>query len=728
MNVTTRRARLFASSAIVAAASLLAGAAFAQAQNATEVTEVQVIGSAGGTVPLTAVTSTGSRLGTTLLQTPASVTVLTGSEINARGDLSVTEAVTRAVGVTTSANPGNGGTALSARGFSGQGSVLQLYDGVRLFPVAGTITFPADPWNIDRIEVLSGPASVLYGQGSLGGAVNVITKQPNTQRQEFEGEVGYGSQNTWHVAAGAGGPLGEMLSYRVDGSYRRSDGWVDRGDSKSLALSGALRFAPSKDLTFTLRDDYGNLRPQEYFGTPLINSKLDTSIRERNYNVADADLHYRDNRTALTAEWTPNEMISVQNVAYRLTSKRLFKDLESYCWVAANGDCPNDYNGGGGTPGQIYRTDNLGIFHDQTQYGDQGNIKFSTAFGGGMKNDLVAGFDYNDIKLIYSNDFGSDLQESEVNPRNFNPGLFYDTQGIAPRFRTHTKEYSFYLEDRLALNDQFSVMGGVRAEHDHVERFNINTAGVSATTALFGKTLTDTTWRVGAVYQPNSNLSLYAQYSTGVDPLGTLTTYSGSQTQFENATGHQAEAGVKFSFMDGKGRATAAVYRIVKNNLLSQRTLTSPIEQVGQRSSQGIELSVAFELPAGFSIDANGTVLDAKYDSFLSGSTSYNGKTPPGAPETAANVWLNWKANDKLQARAGLRYVGQTYSDNANTFRIPGYTVVDASVSYAITPQVALNVNVSNLFDKDYATNAYNDEQWILGRPRSVDVSLKLRF
>ena len=727
MKINARRARLLATSAMGVAASLIAGAALAQAQQSAELSGVEVVTTATSSVPLTAVTSTGSRLGTTLLQTPASISVISGAEIFARGDLSVTDAVTRAVGVTTSANPGNGGTALSARGFSGQGSVLQLYDGVRLFPVAGTITFPADPWNIDRIEVLSGPASVLYGQGSLGGAVNVITKQPNTQRQEFEGEAGYGSQNTWRLAAGAGGPLGDMLAYRVDGSYRKSDGWVDRGDSKSLALSGALRFAPTHGLTFTLRDDYGNLHPQRYFGTPLINDQLDTSIREKNFNVADANLHYRDNRTALTTEWAPNDMISIQNVGYRLTSKRLFKDLESYCWVAANGDCPNDYNGGGGTPGLIYRTDNLGIFHDQTQWGDQGNIRFSTPFGNGMKNDLVAGFDYNDIKLIYSNDFGSDLQEDEVNPRNFNPGLFYDTQGIAPRYRTHTKEYSFYLEDRLALNEQFSVMGGVRTEHDHVERFNINTAGVSSP-VVFGKTLENTTWRVGGVYQPNPNFSLYAQYSTGVDPLGTLTTYSGSQTQFENATGHQVEAGFKLSFLDGKGRATGAIYRIVKNNLLSQLTLTSPIQQVGQRSSQGIELSLALELAHGFSIDANGTVLDAKYDSFISGSDNYTGKTPPGAPETAANVWLNWKANDKLEARAGLRYVGKTYSDNANTFRIPGYTVVDASVSYAVTPQVAINVNVSNLFDKDYATNAYNDEQWILGRPRSVDVSLRLRF
>lgn len=108
--------------------------------------------------------ATGSRLNLTPLETPASITTIDGDTIRARGDQSIVEAQTRAPGITSVANLGNGGTALAARGFSGQGSVLQLIDGVRLFPAAGTITFPTDPWMVEKIDVLSGPASVLYGQ------------------------------------------------------------------------------------------------------------------------------------------------------------------------------------------------------------------------------------------------------------------------------------------------------------------------------------------------------------------------------------------------------------------------------------------------------------------------------------------------------------------------------------------------------------------------------------
>jgi iron complex outermembrane receptor protein len=257
---------------------------------------------------------------------------------------------------------------------------------------------------------------------------------------------------------------------------------------------------------------------------------------------------------------------------------------------------------------------------------------------------------------------------------------------------------------------------------------NYDAAGANLLAAdVFTKTLNNTSWRIGGVYQPRPNLSFYAQYVTGVDPLGTITSYSAAQVQYENATGRQVEAGAKWSFMDGRGEATLAAYRIVKNNLLSQQTPTSPVEQVGERSSQGVEASVSFELPMGFGIDANGTVLNSKFEDFRSGAIDYAGKTPPNAPETAGNLWLRW-GGAKLELRGGLRYVGRMYSDNANRFRIPAYTVVDATATYFISPNVAVDLRLYNLTDKVYAVNTWADEQFLLGRPRSAEVGLKVRF
>lgn len=672
---------------------------------------------------LTTANTTGSRLDLTPLQTPATVSIIEGELIRARGDMSIIEAQSRAVGITNVGNPGNGGTALAARGFAGQGSVLQLIDGVRLFPVSSTITFPTDPWMVEQIDILNGPASVLYGQGALGGAVNVIMRKPNRERPEAEGAIGYGSQNSFHAAGGIGGPLTDQLAMRLDASYRRSDGYVDRGDSRNLALSGTLLWTPTETLTLTLRNDYGDARPMKYFGTPLIDGKLDTRIRGKNYNVGDAQMRFKDNRTSLQIDWSPNEAITISNQLYRLTTNRLWRNLETYCWIDASGDCPNGANEAPGTPGTIYRAENYGIGQHQTQWGNQGSVTVKTPFSGNMANTLVLGFDVNSIRLRYDDDFAGAGMQDFVDPFNFNPGLYQNDVGITPDWRSRTREYAFFAEDRLQLTEQFSLIGGLRYEHNRVERWKIATDALA-----FSKNFHNTTWRIGGVYQPTPNVSLYAQYSTGVDPLGTLTSASSRDVQYSHATGDQVEIGAKARFLDGRGTATLAAYRIVKQGLLSQRNPAAPIEQVGQRSAKGIETTISLDLPGGFGIDANGTLLDARFDDFISGGQNFAGRDPANVPEEAANLWLRWDATASLQARAGLRYVGARFSDNANRFRIPAYATVDATLSYALTQNVALDVHLYNLFDKNYAITAYNDEQWVLGRPQSFDVSLRAKF
>lgn len=677
--------------------------------------------------------ATASRLGLTLLETPATVHITTGDDIRARGDLAIVDAVSRSPGITNDGNPGNAGLSFAVRGFNGQGSVLQLYDGIRLFPNNGSISFPTDPWNVERIEVLSGPASVLFGQGAIGGVVNVIPRSPNPDRFVFDAEAGYGSQDSWRIAAGVGGPISKTLSFRGDVSYRESDGFVDRGDSDTLAVSAALRFAPTADLTFTLRNDFGNTNPSQYFGTPLIAGVLDTSIRKENYNVGDATMRFRDNRLALTSQWNVSDHISIANTTYWLTSNRKWRNLEIYCWIAADGNCPN--GNGSGTPGTIFRSDNIGIIHDVNQYGSQGHVAFKHALGG-MANSLLVGADVSRVTLNYSHQFASLPQQDEVPLTGFNPGLFLDTVGLLPRYHTRTTSWAVFVEDRLAITDRFSLIGGLRHEENKVGRWNwvYDAAGtriIGDSPALNNgasafKTLSSTTWRVGAVYQPSKTLSLYAQYATAVDPLGTLTSFATSAAQFQltYADGYQYEAGIKGLFLDGRGSFTLAAYRLVKQNLFTQTVIGGAIDQVGQRSSQGIEASVDFDLPGGFGLSANGTVLDANFDDFA----GFQDKTPPGVPEASANLELRWTDGGRFSTGANLRYVGRRFTDNANAFRIPAYTVVDLGVSYAFTANLALDVRVYNLFDEDYAYSTYGNEQWILGRPQSFDVSVRARF
>ncbi len=712
-----KHARILSSTSLFVLAMAQGSIALAQESDQDSII---VIGQ--GMSPLLEESATGSRLGISPLETPAAINTLDGDTIRMRGDFGFVDAVTRAPGVSSSATPGNGGTGLVVRGFSGQGSVTQLYNGVRLIPNNSSITFPFDTWNVERIEVLNGPGSVLYGQGSLGGVINVVPKAASFDRFTFDAQGGYGSFDTIHVAGGISGPVSDGLAFRADVSVRQSDGYVDRGNSESIAVSGAIEFRPTENFSASLRHDFGHDQPMRYNGTPLADGRrLDTSIRHNNYDVADSVIDYQDHRTQLSLEWTPLADVKLTSNSFLFDSLRRWETLESYFW-----DTEADV---------VRRGSNTGIVHDVLQWGNQTSLSYKHQLGGGVTNQFLVGFDYNEIKLKYSHNFADEVDDT-VDPYNFNPGRFLNTVGIEPRYRTHTSIYAVYLENRIEFGEQFSVIGGLRYESDRVGRWNYvyDAAGetiVGEAPALNGgqashKTFRDLTWRVGAVYQPNPQLSFYAQYVTGVDPVGNLTSFSGAANQyaFSNATGHQVEAGVKTVFLGGKGSATLAVYRLAKNDLTMQRNPTSPIEQIGKQSSQGIEATVAVQLPAGFAIEANGTVLDANFDEF----GGFTGNTPLDVPEVTGNATLSWAPVDRLGVHTSLRYVGRRFMDQANTKEIPDYLVVDAGARLAITDNLAVNLTLYNLFNKDYALSSNYGSQWILGRPRSVDVAVRASF
>jgi TonB-dependent siderophore receptor len=661
---------------------------------------------------------TGSRLDLSPLQTPASVEVLAGDVIRQRGDPSIVESVTRATGITSEATPGDGGTALSVRGFVGHSSVMYLLDGARLFAGSGTITFPFDPWSVDRIEVLHGPASVMYGQGAIGGVINIVSRQPNTEQQDAQVELGFGQDQRSRAAVDLTGPLNDNWAYRFDASYQQADNWVDRGDTDSLAIAGMLQWDVSDALRLSLSYDYGDQNPLEYFGTPLVDGRLDESLRHENYNVGDARIHYRDAWTRFKAQWQASESVQVNNQAYWLDVDRQWRDAEEY-----------EFNS---DTGQIDRFSYFGILHHQEQIGDSADVRLEHELFG-RENHVAAGFDFNHVRFTHVNDFddAQDFAESSVPLHDFDPGVFQDLSPTIPRFRTETDQYSLFFEDRLVLDEQWSVIAGARYDHAQLDRFNLIDPDAS-----FDASFSDTSWRVGVVFQPIQTLSFYGQYSTAVDPIGSLITTSASAAQFDLTKGSQIEAGVKQSLWSQRLEWTLAAYRIVKKDLLTQDPSSAnpeDVQQVGEQSSRGIEASLALNINDRWRIDANAAVLTAKFDDFGEEDddgniVSRNGLRPPSVPEQAANLWASWAVNDQWNARAGLRYVGKRFTDNANQLELPSYKVIDAGVDWAPTPQLALTAALRNVTDEVYGVAAYTTSQWILGQPRTAELTARYRF
>jgi iron complex outermembrane receptor protein len=388
------------------------------------------------------------------------------------------------------------------------------------------------------------------------------------------------------------------------------------------------------------------------------------------------------------------------------------RNVESYFW--------ND------SAQAVDRFDYIAIKHDQTQIGDRADVTLNHTLLG-RQNDLLFGADVNQISFRHTNNgpFGGD---SVVDPFNPSPGQFIDLAGTTPRFRTFTRQYSAFLEDRFVWNDQWSIVAGLRTDRAEVRRDDL----VNGIT-VFQEKLDSLGGRLGLVYRRSGTLSFYGQFARGTDPLGSLISLQVSQKDFDLATGEQFEIGLKQAFADDRGEWTLAMYDITKKKLLTRDPANPGTAiQVGERSSRGVEATLAMRLGAGWMVEANASVLEAEFEDFAEsqGGTvvSRNGNVPPNTPEETANLWLTWEFASRWQARAGLRYVGETFSDNANTFEVPDYTVVDAGVSFAASESVRVSLRGYNLFDEVYATTTYNDEQWMLGRPRAVDLSVDVRF
>ncbi|PYE77992.1 TonB-dependent receptor [Xylophilus ampelinus] len=656
--------------------------------------------------------STGSRLDLTPMQTPASVDVIDRSQLEARGDAALVDAVTRSAGIASLAHPGNSGSSLSARGFTDTTSVMRLYDGTRQYGGMG-VSFPFDTWSIDRIEVLRGPASVVHGDGAIGGVVNVVPKKPGRGPVRHEVESTAGSRGQRALAFGSGGAVDDRLAYRFDIRSARSDGWVDRGESRTLAFSGAVRLDVSPDLQLSLSHAQGRQRPARYFGTPLVDGVQLAALRRANYNVADSRIDFHDRWTELAAQWSPGGGVVLRSKLYRIDSDRYWRNAEIYVYNPAIR--------------QVDRSGNTEIAHDQSQTGSTTDASFAgTVFG--LSHQLSVGFDLNRSGLRHSNNTyaGSSGPVDVFDPA---PGRYASTVPFLPRYRNTADQYAMFAEDRLELGGRWSLVGGTRFDHAEVARRDL-----VVDRQAFDRRYAHIGWRVGTVYQPRPALSVYAQYAQAADPVDGMLMLSPANSAFDVSTGRQFEVGLKQAFRDRRGDWTLAAYTITKNRLLTRDPADPALGlQVGQRSSKGIESTVSVALSTAVQLDANLAVLKARYDDFAEAvggvAVSRDGKVPTDVPQRLANVWIGWRLRPDWTVSGGVRHVGKRYADNANTLVLPAYSTTDFALQWRATPATVLSLRGFNLFDKRYFTTSYyTTTQWFVGEGRRVELTLNHRF
>ncbi|USX11358.1 TonB-dependent siderophore receptor [Oxalobacteraceae bacterium OTU3CAMAD1] len=683
----------------------------------------------------------GSRLDLSLSETPAAVELISRDLIEARGARNLDEAVRGAVGVTQGGNPSSP-SQTSSRGFSA-GFVSYLYDGSRVaVPTMSART--QDSWNIDHIEVLKGPASLMAGDGAIGGAINFVTKRADRANPMSEAMLSFGSFRTWRMGVGTNQAFGDASAVRLDYSRQKSDGYIDRNrqryDSVSVATTTALASDLVLDLSLDVLDD--DVLP--YQGTPLVprafaadpagvavdgtGAVIDRRLASTNYNVADAAMDARSTWARAKLSWRLSPEWKLTNEASYYTAKRNWRNAESHAFRA---------------PRQIVR-DLVGVTHDHQVLGNRLDVSYGGAVGG-MKHRFAAGLEYTRTRFDAGRTFSNGSAAAEallavdaLDPAvgnyadfNANPAL-YAGAGNRTRFGTRIPTLAIYAEDALWLSDKWTLVAGVRQDRVKLQRDNIDFN--TGATASYAQTYSPRSARIGLVYALSGNTSLYAQRTNASAPVGSgnLLLLSAANAAFALSKGTQSEIGLKQTLLNGSADLTLAAYSIDLDNILTRDAATPTLTvNNGKQSSKGVELAAGWRPTRRLAVSGNISLLHAQFDQLMeAGNVSRAGNVPPNVAREMANLWTDYTLEAApLRLGMGLNYTGDRYTNTANTVLMRGFTTADAYASWRL-PRGELTLRVRNLGDKLYASwsGANANRQVILGAPRSADLTYHVKF
>lgn len=634
------------------ASSLFAPLAWSQTPAEAALKTVTISASQGDAsekLPLDETNVTGSRLGLTPRETPASVSIVNRATIEKRGAANTQEILASVPGVTAASPPGSAGSVFY-RGF-GASNLTQLFNGIT--PQYDAISArPVDSWIYERVEVIGGPSTYLFGAGAVGGSINYVTKLANREGNTLEARARYGSFGTSDFALGVNRRLGSAEGVqnfvRLDVNSSHTDGYVDGQVRNAKNVAASLLTDVNSQLSHTLALEYQTEKvDRPYWGTPLLNptvgeGQIDPATRFKNYNSADGIYEQTVQWQRSLLEYRLSPQTTIKNTLYHYDALRDYRNVETYKFNATNT--------------AVIRSNALLQRHDQQLTGDR--VEWShKGFLAGLQSDWSAGADYSqNTQTRFPRSLSAAV--STVNPTNFSTENFFNVPGMVPGFTpsatNHVNTLALFMENRTRLTAPLALVTGLR--HDKIELEGINHLAVTATNpAAFKNTYEPTTGRLGLVYDLTPHANVYVQYSTAADPpAGILTTASYAQVKnFDLTTGSQFEVGSKFDYLDGRGSATLAAYTITRKNLaIADQNNPGTTIPVGQQSATGVEMATSLQVSPRLSVQGNLAYTAARYDDFIENvggvATSRAGNVPGNVPDWVANLWLNWKLSSDV--------------------------------------------------------------------------------
>lgn len=699
--------------------------------------------------PLTTSTPTGSRLGLEPLETPAALFIVTNDVLESRGYDQIEEAIRSMPGTNSGGSPADPSNFVT-RGFEAD-QVTLLRDGLYFGP-ANMINREENSFNLQSIEMLSGPSSVLYGQGAVGGTINVVTIKPTFSPLSFNTADSYGSFNTYEIGVGGGGAINHSLAFRTDFSYYSSDGYVKHSNPDNLNGTGSLLWNIRKDLSARLSLDVLKDNLSSYYGTPYVpgsfgtdpikgvlqNSQglvLDARMRFNNYNVSNPLLNSATYEPDLTFIWQPAASLSLTEQVYYYHADRRWENAETYTFLGPNNGQVDANNNP--IPDNVIGRDRFHVFHNQNMRGNSLVAVWSNKLFG-LANKISGGYDFYGISFLRSRGFPNATYADWVDPLNPVQGVYGNYPGDFPSRVSPTKitDNAGYFEDALNLSRKLILVTGIRFENLYLDRMNYSASGTLQAGSSFSGTYHPVNYRVGAVYNFKPGLVVYGQFSTAQDPPGSdiFIVNNVAGAPFQLSRSKQGEVGLKSVLPNRYGEITFDFYYISRDNILSVDPITSASSNDGQQKSKGVELTTILHPTHLIDVNFNTAYGTATYGHFLDPNTGLDdtGKTPADVPNTTANLWADVHKFGRvpLEIGGGLHFEGSRFGDNANQSKLYNYATFDAYGSYRIGERIKITARGKNIFDKAYAQwgDIYYPPEIVLGAPRSYTLSFTGRF
>nr|WP_082672357.1 TonB-dependent siderophore receptor [Type-D symbiont of Plautia stali] len=638
-----------------------------------------------------------------LITTPQSISVVTRQQMEDQGAQDLNQALNYTPGVFT--NFGGAATrydTIALRGFHGGDVDNTFLDGLRIMSDGGSFNIlQVDNWFLDRVDVIKGPSSALYGQTVPGGLVNLVSKRPQFA-EEGHFRLSTGTNATNSAAIDYTNAINDQWAFRLTGITRNSDTQYDHTREEKYAISPQLMWQPSEDTNLVLRAYLQKDPSGGYHGSVPAEGTL------YSHNGRKLSDSFYEGDSALD-QFKRNEQIYSYDFSHRFNEVWSFYSTASYShsnvdldqvyqigWDATNPDLLTRYYSGERSSLSAWANDN------------RLQADFST---GAVQHRVILGAEYHRYKNDLSNASG---YASSLNPWTG------EAVGTMPDYSwtESTRRYyqtGIYLQDELQLDRWHLDLSG---RYDRI----VSNNGTSR------RQDDHISGRAALLYAFDSGISPYVSWSQAITPAS-LTDPDGNQ--LKPTTSEQYEAGVKYQPVGTRDMYSIALYDLTQNDVANRNVIDSTFTPSGKVHSQGIELEARNQLTPRLSTIAGYTLNHLRFKDSVDGN---EGHTPYVTPNSMASFWGHYQFDYGLSAGAGVRYIGKQWADNENTTRLPSVTLFDASVRAdlgAWNSQLKgawLQVNANNMTDKKYLTACYGTGYCYRGAERTVMATVGYDF